>query len=155
MAKIDLEIVKQVLQHSDLGSALIHEILGELQSAIAKGNDPSGEGKKAPEKKQFVVIISDEEGALWEKEWVGWVLQLPESEAMQSVSEKLQKVAKSFNVSQRGRKHPVKTVGETCEWVPAKIFKEQKLWLKTKTPVLLVPMKNALEEKPSLRAEDF
>ncbi len=153
MAKIDLEIVKQVLQHSDLGNALIHEILGELKSAIAKGKNSSDEEEKVPEKKQFVVVVSDAEGKLLGKEWVGWVLQLPESEAMQSVPEKLQKVAKSFNVSQRGRKHPVKTVGETCEWVSAKIFKEQKLWLKTKTPVLLVPMKNAFEEKPSLRSE--
>ena len=54
-------------------------------------------------------------------------------------------VAKAFNLSKKGRRYPVETVGETCENVPAKIFKEQKLWLKTKTPVLIVPMENDLD----------
>ena len=36
-------------------------------------------------------------------------------------------------------------MGETCENVPAKIFKEQKLWLKTKEPVLLVATDNHLD----------
>jgi len=72
-------------------------------------------------------------------------LQLPEDEPMTSTPEKLARVAKAFNLSKKGRRYPVETVGETCENVPARIFKEQKLWLKTKEPVLIIPMQNALD----------
>ncbi|MGX8716603.1 MAG: hypothetical protein ACSW8C_01280, partial [bacterium] len=69
------------------------------------------------------------------------------------------RVAKAFNLSKKGRRYPVETVGETCENVPAKIFKEQKLWLKTKTPVLIVPVDNDLDldakDLRNISKEDF
>ena len=145
MTKIDLEVVKRILKRADLESSVMIEILGELQSAVADAASEDGEPKVAPEKKQFIIVVADNEGLLTDKEMVGWVLQLPEEDAMTSVSEKLLKTAKAFNLTKKGRKHPVETLGELCEYVPARIFKEQKLSLKTKTPVLVVPMANALE----------
>ena len=145
MAKIDLEVVKRILKRADLESAVMSEILGELQSAVADTASGDGEPKAAPEKKQFIIVVADNDGLLTDKELVGWVLQLPEEENMLSVSEKLLKTAKAFNLSKRGRKHPVETLGELCEYVPSRIFKEQKLYLKTKAPVLVVPMTNALD----------
>ena len=145
MAKIDLEVVKRILKRADLESSVMSEILGELQSAVADATSEADEPKAAPEKKQFIIVVADNEGLLTDKEMVGWVLQLPEEDAMTSVSEKLLKTAKSFNLSKKGRKHPVETLGELCEYVPSRIFKEQKLSLKTKVPVLVVPMANALE----------
>ena len=145
MAKIDLEVVKRILKRADLESSVMSEILGELQSAVADAASEADEPKVAPEKKQFIIVVADNEGLLTDKEMVGWVLQLPEEDDMTSVSEKLLKTAKSFNLSKKGRKHPVETLGELCEYVPSRIFKEQKLSLKTKVPVLVVPMANALE----------
>ena len=145
MAKIDLEVVKRILKRADLESSVMSEILGELQSAVADAASEADEPKVAPEKKQFIIVVVDNEGLLTDKEMVGWVLQLPEEDDMTSVSEKLLKTAKSFNLSKKGRKHPVETLGELCEYVPSRIFKEQKLSLKTKVPVLVVPMANALE----------
>ncbi len=145
MAKIDLEVVKRILKRADLESSVVSEILGELQSAVADAGSETDEPKVAPEKKQFIIVVADNEGLLTGKEMVGWVLQLPEEDAMTSVTEKLLKTAKSFNLSKKGRKHPVETLGELCEYVPSRIFKEQKLSLKTKVPVLVVPMANALE----------
>lgn len=145
MAKIELELVKRILKRADLENNVLSEIMGELQSAIEEDVELSDEPKAAPIKKQFVVLVADNEGVLSEKDLVGWVLQLPEDEPMLSVSEKIARVAKAFNLSKKGRRFPVETVGETCENVPSRIFKEQKLWLKTKEPVLLVPINNALE----------
>ena len=144
MAKIELELVKRILKRADLENNVLSEIMGELQSAINEESEISDEPKATPIKKQFVVLVSDNEGVLSEKELVGWVLQLPEDEPMQSVGEKVARVAKAFNLSKKGRRFPVETVGETCENVPSRIFKEQKLWLKTKEPVLLVPINNTL-----------
>lgn len=145
MAKIDLEIVKRILKRADLESSVVSEILGELQSAAEDAASDGNEPKTVPEKKQFIIVVADNDGLLTGKELVGWVLQLPEEEDMTSVSERLLKTAKAFNLSKKGRKHPVETLGELCEYVPARVFKEQKLFLKTKTPVLVVPMTNALE----------
>ena len=111
-----------------------------------------------PVKKQFVVVVADNDGVLDGKHCVGWILQLPEDEPMQSVGEKLMRTAKAFNLSKRGRRHPVETIGETCENVPGKIFREQQLWLKTKEPVLVVPMRNRLDLKSvnlAPQADDF
>ena len=145
MAKVELELVKRILKRAELENNVLSEIMGELQSAINEEAEINDEPKSAPIKKQFVVLVSDNEGVLAEKELVGWVLQLPEDEPMQSVTDKVARVAKAFNLSKKGRRFPVETVGETCENVPSRIFKEQKLWLKTKEPVLLVPTSNALD----------
>ena len=145
MAKIELELVKRVLKRTELEESVVSEILGELQSVVNDEAANVDEPKAAPVKKQFVVVVSDNSGILSNKEMMGWVLQLPEDEPMQSVPEKITRVAKAFNLSKKGRRYPVETVGETCENVPGRIFKEQKLWLKTKTPVLLVPIANTLD----------
>ena len=145
MAKVELDLVERILKRAEIGSSVLMEIMGELQSAVHESTDSNDVPKIAPIKKQFVVLVADSDGELAEKELMGWVLQLPEDEPMQSVPEKIVRVAKAFNLSKKGRRYPVETVGETCENVSAKIFKEQKLWLKTKTPVLIVPIENALD----------
>lgn len=145
MAKIDLDLVERILKRAEIGNNVLEEIMGELQSAVHEDAAFDDEPKTAPVKKQFVVLAADSTGELADKEIMGWVLQLPEDEPMQSISEKITRVAKAFNLSKKGRRYPVETVGETCENVPAKIFKEQKLWLKTKTPVLIVPINNDLD----------
>ena len=49
-----------------------------------------------------------------------------------------------FNTTKRGRLLPVNTVGEALENVPAKQFKEADLWVKTKTPVLILRTDNRI-----------
>jgi len=144
MAKVDLEIVKRILKRADIENDVLSEIIGELQSAIQEEN-VSDEPKTTPQKKQFVVLVADNEGDLSGKELMGWILQLPEDEPMISVPDKIARVAKAFNLSKKGRRYPVSTIGETCENVSSRVFKEQKLWLKTKEPILIVPVQNQLE----------
>ena len=80
MAKIDLEVVKRILKRADLESSVMSEILGELQSAVADAASEADEPKVAPEKKQFIIVVADNDGLLTDKEMVGWVLQLPEED---------------------------------------------------------------------------
>lgn len=146
MAKVDLELVKRILKRrTELENDVLTEIMGELQSAIEEDMDANEEPKAAPIKKQFIIVVADNDSVLTDHDLVGWILQMPEDEPMQSVKEKIMRTAKSFNLSKKGRRFPVETVGETCESVPGRIFKENKLWLKTKEPVLLVPMVNRMD----------
>ena len=155
MAKVELDLVERILKRAEIGGSVLMEIMGELQSAVHGETDFNDEPKVAPVKKQYVVLVADSDGELVEKELMGWILQLPEDEPMQSVPEKVVRVAKAFNLSKKGRRYPVETVGETCENVSAKIFKEQKLWLKTKTPVLIIPVDNDLDLDSKARPHEL
>jgi hypothetical protein len=39
---------------------------------------------------------------------------------------------------------PIETIGEACEIVTAKFFKEQNIWIKNKVPVLVVGTPNKI-----------
>ncbi len=158
MAKVEIDIIKQVLKRSSLDEKVIANILRDLQSAV-QDTEANEEEKKPIIKKQYVVLLADEEGKLAKEEWMGWIVQVPENEPLQSAVEKVVRVGKAFNLTKKGRKFPVKTIGEVCESVSGRIFNENKVWLKTKEPILIIPLKNALDaytgidKKPSNKDE--
>jgi hypothetical protein len=52
--------------------------------------------------------------------------------------------AYDYNASKKGRLYPAKTVGDALENVPAKFFREAELWVKTKTPVIVLRTDNEI-----------
>lgn len=62
----------------------------------------------------------------------GWVLQVPDGDNLADLWERVHRAVSNFNNSPKGRKIPVKTVAEAFEFVPARFWKEQKIWIKTK-----------------------
>ena len=77
-------------------------------------------------------------------DFTGWVLQIPENESPATTLDRVQRAAYEFNTTKKGRLLPVKTIGEAVENVPAKHFKETEVWVKTKTPILIVRTDNEL-----------
>ena len=57
-----------------------------------------------------------------------------------------------FNTTKKGRHMPVKTVAEICEHVPARIAKEQNVWIKHKEPVFLLPTDGLLPTEKTAKA---
>ena len=149
MAKIELELVKKVLKRAAVEESVLTEIVEELQSAILE-IDGDDEPKPPQVKKQHVVLVSDCEGELADKELVGWVFQIPEDKPMTGIVDQIVRASKSFNKSKKGRRLSVETIGEACESVSAKIFKEHDVWVKTKEPVLIIPVKNSLQENEEI-----
>ena len=74
----------------------------------------------------------------------GWVLQLPEDDSLRGLQEQVHKAAYDFNQTPKGRRMPVKSIGEACEAVPARIFKEHNVWVKTKEPVYILKTDNQI-----------
>jgi len=143
MAKIDVAKVADILRQNRLEPAVMRRILEQINSVTEKAAE--AEDQKPPAvKKQFVVLISDPEGAMPSTDFVAWVVQVPEDASPLSTQERIAKAAYDFNASRRGRALPVKTVGEAMETVPAKNFKEVDLWVKTKTPVQVLSTDNVL-----------
>ena len=145
--KVDIDLVKLALQRLkvpvDDTATIIQEIVTEAKAAEAE------KGEKEPTiKKQYVFLLSDPYGKFkGDTDFTGWIVQIPEDDNPATALEKLHLGAYDFNRSAKGRRYPVKTVAEACEFGSAKIFKEQKIWIKTKEPVLVVRTNNKLPKE--------
>lgn len=143
MAKVDIDLVKFVLQRNELPSRTIAHILEEISQEVAALSEQ--EAKPPPVKKQFVPLVSDPKGKLAEAgDFAAWVVQIPEEEPPQSAIDRIVKASYAYNLSPKGRRIPVKTIGEACEAVQPKFLKEEQVWVKTKEPVLLVKTDNQI-----------
>lgn len=143
MPKIDVSKVAEILKKNALDPALLRRVVEEMNLATQRDGDND---KEPSVKKQYAVLLSDPGGRLPKADFVAWVLQLPESESVATVQDRIFRSAYDFNASKKGRLLPVKTVGEALENIGAKFFKEADLWVRTKTPVLAVSTDNELPE---------
>ncbi len=143
MAKVDIELVKIVLQRAELDARKTAQIIEDL--AFEAEAHKGVEDKEPPCKKQFVVFLSDPEGAHRSpRDLVGWVAQIPEDDEPDGAEERLYAAARDFNLTPKGLRMPLKTVAEACEFGSAKINKEHGLWIRSKEPVPVVPVFNKI-----------
>lgn len=143
MAKVELELVRRIVQRNTTDPKLISQIMNELTQEIAFMEDDLVD-TPPPVKKQWVVVVSDPNQELKDKDFVAWVAQIQEDESPFTIEEKLFRSGYAYNTTKRGRRIPARTIQEVCEFVPAKILKEQAVWLKTKEPVLVVRTDNII-----------
>ncbi|MBS1485440.1 MAG: hypothetical protein HP060_01400 [Opitutales bacterium] len=143
MAKVDIELVKLALQRAKLDTHKAEQIIRDI--AFEAQSRKNAEDKEPPCKRQFVVFLRDPDGKLRSpRDLVGWVAQIPEDDEPESAEEKLYAAARHYNLTPKGRRMPLKTVDETCEFGSAKINKEHGLWIRSKEPVLVVPVFNKI-----------
>jgi hypothetical protein len=145
MPKIEVNKVAEILKKNEISPAILRKVIEELNLAVQP--DPADEEKPPAVKKQFVILVSDPDGRLPKHDFVGWVLQIPESESVATTLDRVFRTSYDFNTTKKGRLLPVKTVGEAIENVPAKAFKEADVWVKTKTPVLVVRTDNEIPKE--------
>lgn len=149
MPKIDVSTVAEILKKNQIDPALLRRVVEEMNLAV---QPEGGDEEKPPAvKKQFVILLSDPDGKMPKHDFVGWVLQIPEDESVATTQERIFRGCYDFNASKKGRLLPVKTVGEALENVPTKYFKEADVWVKTKTPVLVLKTDN---EVPKAEGEN-
>lgn len=146
MAKVDLDIVKYVMQQNEIDVRLVARIIEQVQkeAEMVAAENP----KEPPVKKQFAIMVSDPEGVMPPNDLVGWVLQIPEDDSPATTEERVVRAAYEFNVTPKGRRMPVQTIGEACEVVPTRLLKEQQVWVKTKEPVLILRTDNKIPLDP-------
>ncbi|HEU5078327.1 MAG TPA: hypothetical protein VFT72_03905 [Opitutaceae bacterium] len=154
MPKIEVNQVAEILKRNQLDPKLLRQIVEEMNIITAKEAD---EEKPPAVKKQFVILISDPDGRLPDHEFAGWCLQIPENESPATTQERIFRGAYEYNTTKKGRLYPAKTVGEAIENIPAKHFKEAEVWVKHKTPVLMLRTDNEIPKdesaNPRRRAE--
>jgi hypothetical protein len=141
MPKIEVNEVAEIMKRNKIDPTILRQVVEEMKVRAQSDTD----GEKAPAlKKQFVILISDPEGRMPKIDFAGWVLQIPEEESPATTQDRIFRAAYAFNASKKGRLLPAKQVGEALENVPAKHFKEAELWVKTKTPVLVLTTDNEI-----------
>jgi hypothetical protein len=144
MVKIAIEDVESILRQIDtIPVTEANKVISELNRLVAAKDE---EPKVPREKKQEVVLLSDPNKDYRDVSIVGWVVKIPESDPFVTVPEKIQAAANDFNVTPKGRRMPVRTVGESLEAIPARIFKEHGISVLTKEPVSFLPVDNCLKK---------
>ncbi len=143
MPKIDLEIVKRVLENNNTDIQKFNAIIDDLKHEIQIEEEERA-NRPPPVKKQFVVLLADADGALAKKDITGWILQIPEDDSPVTTSERIIRATYNYNATPKGRRFPVRTIGEACEVVGPKFMKEENVWVKTKTPILAVATPNTI-----------
>jgi hypothetical protein len=145
MPKIDVSKVAEILKKNHLDPAIMRRVIEEMNLAV---QPETGEGDAPPPvKKQFVILVSDPDGRWPKHDFVGWVLQIPETESVATTQERIFRSAYDYNTTKKGHLYPVKTVGEAIESVPGKFLKETDVWVKTKTPVLVLKTDNQIPKE--------
>ncbi len=142
MTKIAVNKVAEILKRNEVAPAMLRRIIEEMNVA----SQPEGGDEESPPaiKKQYAIVISDPDGKMPKHDFVCWVVQIPENESVATTLERINRAAYDFNASKKGRLLPVKTVGEAIENVAAKYFKDAEVWVRTKTPVLMLKTSNEI-----------
>ena len=143
MSKIEINQVAEILKKNQADPKLMRSVIEEML-LLAQAAQEADENKPKAVKKQNVILISDPEGRLLMADFAAWELQIPDSESPCTTLDRIYRATYDFNASKKGRLYPAKTVGEALENVPAKFFKETELWVKTKTPVLVLTTDNLI-----------
>lgn len=143
MSKIDTDILKTIIDRNEVEPRQVARIMEDVQNVL-KQEQAEKDTKPPAIKKQFVVLVSDRNGALDGSQFVAWVLQIPEDDSPLTAADRIIQAVYDFNVTPKGRRLPVGTIGEACEALPARITKDHNVWIKTKEAVLVVTTDNAI-----------
>lgn len=146
MPKVSVELIHQVLSDNQLEPDTITKLLKQIEEQAAAEAEAEKANREPTVKKQFVIIVSDPRGTLPDEDYVGWVAQIPEDDPVGDTMDRLIRASYEYNISKKGRKYPVKTVGEACEAVGARFLKEQNLAIKNKIPVSVIKTDNKIPE---------
>jgi hypothetical protein len=146
MSKIPLEIIAEALNNNNLDEETISRVMNDIAHMAQVMADEEKASREPPVKKQFIIVLSDPRGTVPDEDYVGWVVQIPEDDNPGSTLERIKRSAYEHNISKKGRKYPVKSIGEACEAVGAKFQKEQGVSIKTKLPITILKTDNLLPE---------
>ena len=147
MKQQDLDIIEQALNYNSIDAKTKYKILDKIEELLLVYKEEAKAEKNDKLRKKFVFLTCDPDGILEGKELTGYVVQIPEDQSEFSVEQRISTAAYEYNRTRKGQRNPVKTIAEACEVVPARIFKDQEVWVKNKEAAFLLPT-NGLLDRP-------
>lgn len=143
---------ESILANSNGDKQLAAKVLKDIQKAAQEEKEERAAGKEPKLKNAFTVLLNDPENVLQGRAFSGWIVQMPEETPQALALDKARAAGHAFNQSKKGRKRPVKSLGEVFEGVPRKHWKTEtdtKTIPKTKYQVLIQPTDGSLGEPKS------
>lgn len=142
--QVDIDLVEATLRQAELDPVQIQGLISDIKERAALSVNPP-----APRQKwEPVILLSDPNREYREVSLVGWALQVREGETHTQVADSLIAAANDFNMTPKGRRLPVKTIGETIEGVSRNLLKERGVKVLSKEPLSIIPVDNALPQPP-------
>lgn len=138
-----LHTVTTTLREQKVPVEVIQKVENNLEVAIKEQKAERSEGPKNKSKNKFVVVALDPDGKISEAGGLtGWVINVEEEMPDQEIFDRISRAANAFNDTKKGRKQPVRNVGETFE-IPRKFWKNpekpsEKTLIKTKLPIYIL-----------------
>lgn len=142
MSKIDTETLKFIVARNEPDQKIQAAIMEEIRLELLAEEEEKAL-RPPPIKKQNVIILADRDGNIVE-DVVGWIVQIPEDDDIQTTLGRIHSAAYEFNTTPKGIRMPVESIGEALECIQAKFFKEQDIWVKSKTPLLAITTDNII-----------
>lgn len=143
--KIDIDEIPQILLSLKIDSKTVQQVADKLRE-VAEDNAADA-GPKAPKGKyKYLIVASDPENKYPDIENVPmWVFKVKDEEKHTEVLPRFFKGVYDFNAkSRKGRKNPIKSVGDGIQAVGAKHFKPEKSPILTKEPVIILKTDNKI-----------
>ena len=130
--KFTLKVVQVGLRkHAD--EDITQKALAEMQRLAAE--EAASKPERPPAEKKLLSIIRPVDTTE-----IAWIVSHPEEMPPAEIPGKIREAAATYNTTRKGRKAPAKSLGQAMELVPAKIFKEFRISVRTKLPVTMLAM---------------
>jgi hypothetical protein len=137
--------ILEALQQAGVDAGKTRQVLENLKQVEEEKKEEKEANKEPKQKNQFVVFVMDD-GTLAGKDLIGYVVQIPADKAPQSAYDLFVDSVRGYNNGARkAKKHPVEEVGDGMQTVKGKWLKDAKLKIKTKEAVLVLPVKNKID----------
>lgn len=137
------EDILEALQQAGVDAGKTRIVLENLKAVEEEKKEEKENGPK--QKNQFVVFVMDD-GSLTGKDLIGYVIQIPENASPAAARDSFVNAVRGYNNGTRkAKKYPVKTIGDGMSAVKGKWLKDSKIKVKTKEAILIIPVKNDIE----------
>lgn len=142
--KIDINEIPRILLEYKIDQNTVQKVSDKIRE-IAEDNTPE-KGVASPRSKyKHLILVSDPENKFAGIDNIpAWVLKIKEEEDHNKVLDRIKNGIKQFCLSRKGRKHPIKTIGEGIQVVGSRFFKPEKNPIVTKEPVIILVTDNKL-----------
>lgn len=142
--KVPIEIVAAAMKQEGIAPEIVIKVVEALNEEASETTE-----RKKPIKKQFVVVLYDKDGKVPKEDFTASIVQIPEEDSPASTLERIYRTAYDFNCTRRGRTLPYVSVGETLQNASSQGAALHELWIRTKTPVLVVKCDNTIPKAPA------
>ena len=137
--KIDADSIIELITTTVKDEEQKKSLLTEVEKLVEeiKEEKELNKGAKKRAKNKFVAVQCGDPDMCY-------ILQVKDEFDVATIDAGIRKAIGEFNATKKGQKHPIKTIGEAFEHMPAKFFKAQGLTNKSKTAVYVNKVQNEI-----------